>query len=296
MLQWIGRLAVRTIKKRELSSMVKKVYTKNADYQKFEVLKTNRNKRYRYGEFLVEGVRNINNAVARGWKIVALLYPGERSLSGWAKDLLETVKSQVNYELSPELMDQLSGKEEPSELMAMIAMAPPVKLGDFVDALPDNPVLALFDRPSNRGNLGTIIRSCDALGVEALVLIGHGVDPYDPEVVGATMGSFFKRPPLHLPKREDLEELIKLLRGRYKDFQTIGTTAHAELTIEKINLKRPTFLYLGNETDGLSHYLKERSDFLAAIPMASTSEASSLNVACAATVLFYEAARQRDCN
>lgn len=57
-----------------------------------------------------------------------------------------------------------------------------------------NPFLVVFDRPSNKGNLGTLIRSCEAFGVDALLLTGHGVDMYDPEVVTATMGSFFRLP------------------------------------------------------------------------------------------------------
>lgn len=67
---------------------IQKIVTKNAAWQKLEVLKTNRNKRHRHGEFLVEGVRNINEAVAKGWTIAAWIYAQGRPLSGWAKDLL----------------------------------------------------------------------------------------------------------------------------------------------------------------------------------------------------------------
>ena len=73
-----------------------RVYTRSATYQKFEVLKTNRNKRYKYGEFFVEGVRNINNAVENGWEIVSFLYDGDRKLSDWARDKLAAVRTQVN--------------------------------------------------------------------------------------------------------------------------------------------------------------------------------------------------------
>ena len=83
------------------------VYTRSATFQKFEVLKTNRNKRYKYGEFFVEGVRNINNAVENGWQIVSFLYDGDRKLSDWAKDKLARVRTQVNYALSGELLAAL---------------------------------------------------------------------------------------------------------------------------------------------------------------------------------------------
>ena len=71
------------------------IYSKNAAYQKFEVRKSNRNKRYKYNEFLVEGVRSLNEAVKNGWKIKSLLYDPEH-LSGWAKDMIRQTPTQVN--------------------------------------------------------------------------------------------------------------------------------------------------------------------------------------------------------
>ena len=122
------------------------IFSKNATYQKFEVLKTNRNKRYKYNEFLVEGVRSLNEAVKNGWKIKALLYD-KNNLSGWAKDMIRQVPTQVNYCLTPELMRDLSGKGDTSELMAIIEMRQ-----DSLDnlSLSETPFLVLFDRPSNR--------------------------------------------------------------------------------------------------------------------------------------------------
>ena len=80
-----------------IGKMVVKIYSKNAAYQKFEVLKTNRNKRYRYNEFFAEGVRNINQAVKNGWEINSFIYSGEAALSDWAKDMLKNVRTQTNY-------------------------------------------------------------------------------------------------------------------------------------------------------------------------------------------------------
>ena len=88
---------------------IQRVYSKNAAYQKFEVLKTNRNKRYRYNAFFVEGVRNINEAIANGWTIQSFLYCPDRALSHWAQDILHSVRTEVNYELSDALMRELSG-------------------------------------------------------------------------------------------------------------------------------------------------------------------------------------------
>ncbi len=146
----------------------KKVLVRDNAFQRFEVLKTNRNKRYRYNEFLVEGVRSLNEAVSNNWNIKSLLYSGDRaSLSGWASDMLQNVPTEVNYCLEPELMRELSGKEDTSELMAVIEMRE-----DRLDAvtLSGQPLIVLFDRPSNKGNLGTLIRSCDSFGADMLIL------------------------------------------------------------------------------------------------------------------------------
>ena len=101
-----------------------RVMSKNAAYQKFEVLRTNRNKRYRYGEFLVEGVRNINQAIRNGWQFTSLLYSPETPLSRWAQEVLNTVSCDTHYQLSANLMQELSGKTDTSELLATLRMRP----------------------------------------------------------------------------------------------------------------------------------------------------------------------------
>lgn len=269
---------------------IEKIHTKNARYQKFEVLKCNRNKRYKYQEFLVEGVRNINEAINKGWYIKALIYPNQKNLSDWAKGIIRDVNTEINYELDPNLMKELSGKEDTSEIMAIVAMA-----SDDLNSITfsKNPVIALFDRPSNKGNLGTIIRSCDALGVECLIITGHSVDLYDPEVVVSSMGSFFNMKVVRVPENQVILDFIANMKKNYPTFKTIGTTAHKEHPIYELDLSGPTLFMIGNETDGLSYTFKEACDVLTTIPMMESSFATSFNVGCAATVMFYEASRQR---
>ena len=101
---------------------IEKVMTKNATYQMFEVLKGNRNKRYKYQEFLVEGVRNINEAIRKGWEIKSFLYTNEKKLSDWAKGVIKSTPTTINYELSEGLLRELSGKEDTSEILAIIGM------------------------------------------------------------------------------------------------------------------------------------------------------------------------------
>lgn len=272
---------------------VEKIYTKNAAYQKFEVLRNNRNKRYKYQEFLIEGVRNINEAIKKGWDIKSFLYSNEKNLSDWAKEILRNTSTEINYELPDVLLKELSGKEDTSEIIAVAGMR-----ADDLNSLSftKNPMLALFDRPSNKGNLGTIIRSCDALGIECLILTGHAVDLYDPDVVVSSMGSFFNMQVIRIPENQKVLDFLAKMKKQYPTFQTIGTTAHKEYPIYDLNLTGPVLFMLGNETDGLCTAFKDSCDILTTIPMAESSYASSFNVGCAATVMFYEASKQRALN
>lgn len=269
-----------------------KIFSKNDTYQKFEVLKTNRNKRYRYHEFLVEGVRSLNEAVKNHWKIKSFLYD-KNNLSGWAEGMINQVSTDLNYCLTPELMKDLSGKEDTSELMAVIEMRE-----DKLDqvALSENPFLVLFDRPSNKGNLGTMIRSCDALGADMLIITGHSVDLYDTDVVVSAMGSFFNLPVIRISDNKMLFEYIDKLKNRYAGFVTIGTTAHNEKPVYSADLTVPLMLMMGNETMGLNKAFKEYCDLLCTIPMSEKSYATSFNVSCAASILMYEVTRQRGMN
>lgn len=269
-----------------------RVSTKNNIFQRFEVLKTNRNKRYRYHEFLVEGVRSLNEAVRNHWKIKSFLYD-KNNLSAWAKDMINNVDTDINYCLTPELMKELSGKDDTSELMAVIEMRE-----DELDqvALSENPFIVLFDRPSNKGNLGTMIRSCDALGADMLIITGHAVDLYDTDVVVSAMGSFFKLPVIRISDNSALFDFIDKLKNTYIDFMTIGTTAHHKSPVYDLDLTAPLMLMMGNETTGLNRTLKESCDQLCTIPMSENSYASSFNVSCAASILMYEVTRQRKIN
>ena len=218
-----------------------KVIAKDSTFQKFEVLKTNRNKRYKYNEFLVEGVRSLKEAVANKWNIKSFIY-GSGNLSDWARGTISSVKTQENFVLTPELMKDLSGKEDTSELMAIIEMRE-----DRLENVPlsKTPFIVLFDRPSNKGNLGTIIRSCDSLGADMLIITGHAVDLYDPDVVVSAMGSFFNMPVIRIEDNNDLYSYIDNLKGSYPSLLVAGSTAHKETPIEEVDFTRPLVLMIG---------------------------------------------------
>jgi len=265
------------------------VYSANNYFQHFEVLKSNRNKRHIYREFFVEGVRNINEAVKNRWQINALIYSGDKVLSDWAADLLKNVPA-ARFALAASLMEQLSDKEDTSELIAIVRM-PEDNLSRI--KLVKESIIVVFDRPASKGNLGSIIRSCDAFGAGGLIITGHAVDLYDTETIRASTGSFFKLPVVYVPAITDLEQWLNKARNDFPDLVTAGTSEKGDIDIDRYEFTRPAIILMGNETAGLSRNLLQMSDVLVKIPMAPDTSASSLNVASAASIFLYEINRQR---
>jgi TrmH family RNA methyltransferase len=252
------------------------------------VLKRNRTRRHRAGEFFVEGVKAITLARACGWTITTLAYAAGHPLSSWARETLGALPTATHVALSPPLMAQLSDKQAPSELIAIAAIPPddPARL-----RLGRPPLLMAFDRPVSPGNLGSIIRSCDALGAGGLIVTGHGADVYDPQTVRASMGSLFSLPVARLPSAEAVRRWADSLAATHGRLQIVGGSGDAERTLDEVDLTGPMVLVAGNETQGLSLAYRQVCDLLVRIPMQGAAD--SLNVAVAASIMLYEATRQR---
>ena len=209
-------------------------------------------------------------------------------MSDWANGVIENSSAQRHYELSPQLLEKLSQKDETSELMALVAM-PKDDLSRILN--PDDLLVVVLDRPANPGNIGSIIRSCDALGVDGLVITGHSADLYDPETVRATAGSFFRVPTVRMASHTDLISWLDGLKILNSALQVVGTSAKAKEPIQDHNFTFPTVLLVGNEMHGLSQNYQALCNIMVTIPMFGS--ASSLNVACATSILLYEISRQR---
>jgi tRNA G18 (ribose-2'-O)-methylase SpoU len=255
-----------------------RIRSANAEFQLLLALRDNRRQRARQGRVLVEGVRPIDQALEHGWSVDAFVYGADRSLSGWAGGLLESGRARRHLELAPALMAELSEKEEPSELVAVLDL-PPNDLGRIPAGVR---LVVALDRPTSPGNLGSIVRSADAFGTDAVVVTGHAADPYDPQAIRASTGSVFALPVVRAGGPEALDE-------RLHAFRVVGTSAAGETPLEDADLSRPLVLALGNETRGLSRAWAERCDQI--VRIATVGSADSLNVAAAAAILLYEAAR-----
>lgn len=277
---------------------VVRVHGVNDVFQTLEALRDNRTKRNQRGVFLVEGVRAINQAVQHGWRVEAFIHAAERALSDWASGLLARGLAERHIALSEPLLARLSAREETSELLATVALPDddPVRIDTRIDArlaagVQHAPLVVVFDRPASPGNLGSLIRSGDALGADGLLVVGHGADVYDPECVRASTGSLFALPAVRVHQREVLERWLQAFAVRWPGLRLVGADEAGAVALHEHDFRTPTVLLLGNETFGLSAAWRARCDVLVRIPMQGA--ASSLNVACAGSILLYEVARQR---
>ena len=277
---------------------VLRVPVEDTVFHRLELLKRSQPARRRFREFFVEGVKGIKQARAHGWPIRSLVYAAGRPLSSWGLDTLAATPEATHIELSPALMDRLSDKHEPSELVAIVGMPPdaPGRIKLHAAAL-----VAVVDRPSSPGNLGSIIRSSHALGADGVIVTGPGTDIYHPLTVRASMGSLFVLPTVRLASPVELASRVRELapargrpgrdRGPKGRLRMVGASSAAGLPADTVDLTLPTALVFGNEADGLSPEYRALCDTLVRIPM--HAEADSINVACAAAILLYEADRQR---
>jgi TrmH family RNA methyltransferase len=253
------------------------ITSRNARFQQWQALLSNRTKRHRSGEFLVQGVRPITLAARYGWEFSALLHRRGGSLSEWALGMLnsvDTVHVAIADELLAELGDRGTGDPEAPEMVAVVRQRP----DDVARIKPD--LVMVFDRPASPGNLGTLIRSADAFGAGGVVVTGHAADIYDPRTIRASTGSLFALPVIRL---DTYPQKLKA--------KMVGLDERGPVELAEVDLRGPTALVVGNEARGLSVALREACEVLARIPIGGG--ASSLNASAAATVALYEAARQR---
>jgi tRNA G18 (ribose-2'-O)-methylase SpoU len=266
-----------------------RITTRNATFQQWLALLSNRNKRQRAAEFIVQGVRPINLAVEHGWHVRALLFTEERSLSRWARTILARAGDATRVTLAPELLQELSGKdEETPELLAVVGLP-----DDDLSRIPVSPdmLIVAFDRPSTPGNVGTLIRSADAFGASGVVITGHAADPYDAKAVRASTGSLFAVPVVRVASHRDILDWAASLRARGTVLEILGTDEHGSHDIADHDLTGAKIIAIGNETQGLSAAWRDACDEILRIPIGGS--ASSLNAAAAGTIVLYEAARQR---
>jgi len=257
------------------------INTENAEYQIIQSLKQNRVKRNKSREIFIEGIECIKQAINSNIEITRIIVKEINTLSNWGKNIIEQYKDAKIIEMSNKLFNELSDKSDPSEML----ITAKITLYTFDDIQEEDPFILLFDRPSDHGNLGSIIRSANAFNVDGLFIIGHGVDIYEPKVIRASLGSIFFTKIITIESMEILAEYIKNQKKK-NNMEIIGTDSAGTVSIEEIKIKRPVMIIIGNEAKGMSIKLKELCDKTVNIPI--EGNVNSLNVSCAASIIMWE--------
>jgi TrmH family RNA methyltransferase len=225
------------------------------------------------GLFLVEGIHHIGEALEAKWDIDSVLYSPELLTSNFARDLVSRLGAR-SQPVSQQVMESLADKENPQGMIAIIRQKKPLvaKLQGF------GACVALVS-PQDPGNVGTILRTMDAVDVRALFLLDGGVDLYHPTVVRSSMGTLFTRQVIQTSFTEFLEW------ARKTGCQIVGTSAHGDVDYHTLVPQTPWALVLGNEQKGLTSDQTNACDVTVSLPM--KGRVSSLNLAVAAGVLLY---------
>jgi tRNA G18 (ribose-2'-O)-methylase SpoU len=277
-----------TTESKTMAARTVRVTKRNSAFQVLASLRANRQKRQATRTFVLEGVQPIETALACGWRFEAVLFVGGARLSRWASDVIDRSTPSVQYEMSRELLGELSGKDTPSELLAVVRMQE-----DDLGRIPvqSDLAVAVVDRPSSPGNLGSLIRSCDAFGVHGVIVTGHAVDVYDPATITASRGSLFAVPVVRLGSLSTLRTWIDDVSQLVGRMQVVGADEKGTVEISSHDFRGPTVVIFGNEAHGLSRACREMCDRMVTIAM--TGLATSLNLSVAASRVFYEIRRQR---
>ncbi len=234
--------------------------------------------------FLIEGSHLIEMALSAKTLIREVFFTDSFIRKKDGEKLLERLSHHTAklYEVTDSVLHKITETETPQGITA-VAMYSPLSLTKV--RLEGNPLLAVSDGIQDPGNLGAIIRTADAAGADAVIILPGTCDVTLQKTIRATAGSLFNIPVVHVSEGEFLAWL------RTHKIQLAVTAADAENSFLEARLDGPLALVFGNEARGVQTGLKRAADMMLSIPIYGKAE--SLNVAAAAAVLLYEAVRQR---
>ena len=236
------------------------------------------------GLMLVEGFHELSLAWQAGLQVETLFFCPELVADGQLA-LLEAiaVTGCSVLEVAPPLMAKISYREHPDAWLA-IAQTPQFDISTLEPG--ENPLIILTENLEKPGNLGAILRSADAVGATAVLVCQGRTDVYNPNVVRASKGSLFSQKVVECSNEQALAWL------RQHRIAIVAATPSASRAHWDIDMRGPLAIALGAEKEGLSDFWLQQADIQALIPM--FGRVNSLNVAQAATLIAYDARRQRD--
>lgn len=234
--------------------------------------------------FLAEGLKLVLDALDAGWKIRTLIYAkAGRGNATVEKAAARTVAAgAVVLEVPEKVLGAITRRDNPQMVAAVFEQ----RLSQLADIKPgDDDVWVALDRVRDPGNLGTIIRTVDAVGATGVILVGDTTDPFSLETVRATMGSLFSVP-LARAREEEFLAWRKHTSARF-----VGTHLEGAVDYRTADYGGgPVILVMGNEQQGLPASLAATCDALVRIPQAG--KADSLNLSIATGVMLYEIRRK----
>jgi len=254
----------------------------NPKIKQVRSLLTRRKERQEAGAFVLEGIRLVEDAVQANWTPLLAVYSVPLAARG--EQLLERMRHagvQIE-EAEASVMRSLSDTETPQGVLAVIPYRR-LPLPEHLD------FLLIADSLRDPGNLGAILRTAAAAGVQAVLLPPQTVDAYSPKVVRSAMGAHFHLPILEMDW-EDIRSLVKE-RPEGRAIQILAAEANRGQAVWQVDLRQPLALLVGSEAEGPSPQGLDLADQVVHIPMPGPSE--SLNAAAAAAVLLFEVVRQR---
>src|ERR1700731_1837608 len=244
------------------------------------------------GDCAIEGLRILEEAIRSGLRFSSVFF--RESAQDRANRLLPQIGAQVETLLLPDkLFDSLVPSESPQGVAALVRLKA-FSLGDLTERLQLGPIVVLAGL-QDPGNVGTILRSCEAFG-SAGVILGEGtVSPFNSKVVRASAGSIFRVPIVHALRGAGKLGTVKLeqvsQKFREQSVRQLATSSHKGTQLDQTDLKGATAIFFGNEGAGLSREVTARMDESIVIP--HNPQVESLNAGVAASIVLYEAARQR---
>jgi len=241
------------------------------------------------GDCAIEGLRILEEAIRSGLRFSSVFF--RESAQDRANRLLPQIGAQVETLLLPDkLFDSLVPSESPQGVAALVRLKE-FSLDDVTERLQVGPIVVLAGL-QDPGNLGTILRSSEAFGSAGVVLGEGTVSAFNSKVVRASAGSVFRLPIVHSQSKSGapkLEEVSEKLRSQ--GVRLIATSSHKGTPLDQADLASPAAIFFGNEGSGLPRDLMAKMDEVIVIP--HTPQVESLNAGVAASIVLYEAARQR---
>lgn len=237
-----------------------------------------RDHRAKTGCVIVEGYAEVKRAIEANTPITQLFLCPEI-----LEDKLSEFDSHASITVTKEEFKQIAFGHR---LKGILAVCKPEIATLKTIKLKENPFILVLEGVEKPGNLGTIIRSCDGAGVDAVLCCDQKTDIFNQHVVRSSIGSLFHVPTIACTK----EDAVKFLKEN--NITIVGTTAHTTVSYSDYNFLKASAIVMGNEHEGISKYFHDNLDGVIKIPMQGVS--SSLNVAVSASIIIFEVNRQRN--